>query len=256
MSGSLMDSILGMVSPDMKWALVSRLGESLEGVQSGLNAATAATLSGLDRKAADRAFLGQVLEWHGGATGSPVAASLPAIAASAPRGAAAEATSNFVRMLFGSQQAEVAGAVSQHAGVSVTSGPALLDMSAALVLAYLVERHRTGSLTADSLGSMLRAEAPTLHNYLPARLLPGAPMAVGSIGRRAALTPASATRVSRWMMPLAVAGALLLGGLLVRALSGRRQPRRGGRRSRRQRAAVRRFLQPAVGVGTSFFGQR
>ena len=49
MTHSLMDSILRMVTLDMKHALASRLGESLEGVQSGLGAATAATLSGLDR---------------------------------------------------------------------------------------------------------------------------------------------------------------------------------------------------------------
>ena len=59
MTGSMMDSILGMVTPDMRQALASRLGESLEGVQSGLGAATAATLSGLARKsAADGGFLG------------------------------------------------------------------------------------------------------------------------------------------------------------------------------------------------------
>src|SRR5690348_4601886 len=103
MTPSLMDSILRMVTPDMKHALASRLGESLEGVQSGVGAATAATLSGLDRKAADSEFLGQVLGLLDGGVGPSIVTSLPSIAASAPTGTAAETISSFERMLFSSQ---------------------------------------------------------------------------------------------------------------------------------------------------------
>lgn len=218
MTPSLMDSILRMVTPDMKHALASRLGESLEGVQSGVGAATAATLSGLDRKAADSEFLGQVLGLLDGGVGPSIVTSLPSIAASAPTGTAAKTISSFERMLFGSQQAEVAGAISQHAGLSATSGRALLKVSAAMVLAYFVKGHSAGALTVDSLSSMVRAEAPTLHCSLPASLLPGAPAAVSSIPRRALFAPpAVAAGASRWLVPLAVGGALLLGWLLIRA---------------------------------------
>jgi hypothetical protein len=221
MTHSLMDSILRMVTLDMKHALASRLGESLEGVQSGLGAATAATLSGLDRKAADSEFLGQILGLLDGGAGPSIVASLPSIAANAPTDTAAETISSFVHMLIGSQQAEVAGAISQHAGLSATSGPTLLKVSAAAVLAYFVKGHGAGALTVDSLSSMLRAEAPTLHSYLPASLLPGAPAAVSSIPSCAVFAPpAVAARTSRWLVPLAVGGALLLGWLLIRALSG------------------------------------
>jgi OmpA-OmpF porin, OOP family len=227
MTRSLMDSILRMVTRDMKHALASRLGESLEGVQSGLGAATAATLSGLDRKAADREFLGQILGLLDGGAGPSIVASLPSIAGSAPTGTAAETISSFVRMLFGSQQAEVAGAISQHAGLSATSGPALLKVSAAVVLAYFAKGHNVGALTVESLSSTLRAEAPTLHSYLPASLLPGAPAAASSIPRRAVFAPSAvAARTPRWLVPLAVAGALLIGGLLIRALSGPGPPQR------------------------------
>jgi len=227
MTRSLMDSILRMVTPDMKHALASRLRESLDGVQSGLCAATAATLSGLDRKAADSEFLGQILGLLDGGAGPSIVARLPSIAASAPTGIAAETISSFVRVVFGSQQAHVAGAISQHAGLSATSGPALLKVSAAVVLAYFVTGHSAGALTVDSLSSMLRAEALTLHSYLPASLLPGAPAAVSSIPRRAVFAPqAVAATTSRWLVPLAVAGALLLGWFLIRALSGPGPPQR------------------------------
>ena len=177
MTGSLLDSLLRMVTPDMKRVLASRLGESVEGVQSGLGAATAATLSGLDRKAADREFFGKILGLLGGGAGPSIVASLPSIAASPPTGTAAGTLNSFVRMLFGSQQTEVAGAVSQHAGLGATSGPALLRVSAAVVLAYFVKGQNAGAVTVESLSSTLRAEAATLHSYLPASLLPGAPAA-------------------------------------------------------------------------------
>lgn len=221
MTGSLTDSILGTVTPDMKRALASRLGESVEGVQTGLGAATAATLSGLARKAADSEFFGKILRLFEGGAGLAIVASLPSIAASPPTGTAAETLNSFVRMLFGSQQAEVAGAISQHAGLSATSGPALLKMSAAVVLAYFVRAQNAGALTVESLSSTLRAEAATLHSYLPASLLPGAPAAVSSIPRRGVFPPpAVAAPIARWLVGLAVAGALLLGWVLIRVLSG------------------------------------
>lgn len=221
MTDSLTDSILRTVTPDMKRALASRLGESVEGVQSGLGAATAATLSGLDRKAADSEFFGKILRLFEGGAGLAIVASLPLIAASPPTGTAAETLNRFVRMLFGSQQAEVAGAISQHAGLSATSGPALLKMSAAVVLAYFVRAQNAGALTVESLSSTLRAEAATFHSYLPASLLPGAPAAVSSIPRRGVFPPqAVAAPIARWLVGLAVAGTLLLGWVLIRVLSG------------------------------------
>jgi OmpA-OmpF porin, OOP family len=222
MTGSWMDSILSMITPDMKHALASRLGEPLEGVQSGLRAATAATLSGLDRRAADSGFLGQILGLLDGGAGPSVVATLPSIAASAPTGTAAETISSFVRMLFGSQQAKVAGAISQHAGLSATSGPAVLKVSAAVVLAYFVKAHSAKTLTVDSFSSMLMAEAPTLLNYLPASLLPGAPAAVSAM----LAPPVVAARTSRWLVPLAVALSLLFGWFLMRALGGPGPPQR------------------------------
>ena len=80
MANSMLESILGMVTPDMNQALASRLGESATGVQSGLSAATATTLSGLADKASDSGFLSQITGLLGGGTGQNILASLPSIA--------------------------------------------------------------------------------------------------------------------------------------------------------------------------------
>jgi hypothetical protein len=182
MTGSMMDSILGMVTPDMRQALASRLGESPEGVQSGLGAATAATLSGLARKAAaDGAFLGQIVGLLEGSAGQRVIASLPSIASSGSTDSTGDVINRLVPMVFGAQQGEVASAISQHAGLNAGCGLGLLRVTNSLVLAYFAKVRSSGSLTVSSLANMLRAETPTLHGYLPASLLPGAPDVVTSI---------------------------------------------------------------------------
>ena len=61
MASSMMDSILALVTPDMKQAIASRLGESAQAVQSGLSATTAATLGALAAKAGDSGFLSQIM---------------------------------------------------------------------------------------------------------------------------------------------------------------------------------------------------
>src|SRR5215469_4812959 len=122
MANSMLESILGMVTPDMNQALASRLGESTTGVQSGLSAATATTLSGLADRAGDSGFLGQITGLLGGGTGQNIVASLPSIASSGPSGAVGEVINRFLPMVFGTQQSQVASAITQYAGLGSGSG--------------------------------------------------------------------------------------------------------------------------------------
>jgi len=220
MANSILESILGMVTPDMKQALASRLGGSTTGVQSGLSAATATTLSGLAEKASDTGFLGQITGLLGGGAGQNILASLPSIASSGPTGTVGEVIDRFLPMVFGTQQGQVAGAITQSAGLSPGSGLGLLKMAAPLVLGYFAKSSSAGSLTTSSLANALRAEAPKLQSYLPANLLPGATGVVSPTPARAAfVTPVVAARTTpRWIVPLAIAGALLLGLLAIRSL--------------------------------------
>lgn len=90
MAGSIMDSILGMVTPEMKQALAARLGESPQAVQVGLGAATAATLDGLASKASDSGFLGQIIGLLGAGMGQNLLSSVASIASGGPTGATAD----------------------------------------------------------------------------------------------------------------------------------------------------------------------
>ena len=225
MANSMMDSILGMVTPDMKQALATRFGESSQGVQSGLGAATAATLDGLASKSSDSGFLNQVLGLVSGGTGQNLLSNLPSIASGGPTGAMGDLVSRFLPMVFGSQQGQVANAISQQFGLSASSGTGLLKMAAPLVLAYLGKMQSSGTLSASSLGDTLRAEAPTLLSYLPTGLL-GSAAGVASATASRATTAVTGARVAasappRWLVPAAIAGALILAWLVIRSMSTR-----------------------------------
>jgi OmpA-OmpF porin, OOP family len=131
----------------------------------------------------------------------------------------------FLPMVFGTQQSQVASALTQYAGLSSGSGLGLLKMAAPLVLGYFAKLHSAGSLTTSSLANALRAEAPNLQSYLPANLLPAATAAVSPAPARAAFAgPVVAARATpRWLVPLAIAGALLLGLIAIRSLMSPRE---------------------------------
>jgi outer membrane protein OmpA-like peptidoglycan-associated protein len=218
-----MDSILGMVTPDMKQALATRFGESSQAVQSGLGAATAATLDGMASKSSDSGFVSQVLGLLGGGTGQNLVSSLSSIASGGPTGATADLVNRFLPMVFGSQQGQVANAISQQFGLSASSGTGLLKMAAPLVLAYFGKMQGSGALNASSLADMLRAAAPSLRTYLPAGLS-GTAAGTASATTARATTAVQGARVAaaappRWLVPAAIAGALILAWLVIRSMS-------------------------------------
>ena len=234
MASSMMDAILGMVTPNMKQALATQLGETPQAVQSGLGAATAATLNGLANKAGDSGFLNQITGLLSGGTGQTMLSNLPAIASGSPTGAVSDVVNRFMPMIFGSQQSQVTNGIAQYAGLSPGSGLGVLKMAIPLVFAYFAKLHSAESLTTSSLGSMLRAEAPNLQPYLPSTAFSSSTTTTGTVGTA---TPAyTATRTepvrgvvtgtgprSHWWLIPAILGALLLGWWLLRA-PGPRQP--------------------------------
>ena len=227
MASSMMDSILAMVTPEMKQALAGRLGESPQAVQSGLGAATAATLDGLASKSGDSGFLSQVVGLLGGGTGQSLLSSLASIASGGPTGATADLVNRFLPMVFGSQQSQVANALSQQYGLSASSGTGLLKMAVPLVLAFFAKMQNSGTLSVSSLGELLRTEAPNLRSYLPSGLLGSAAgVASGAANRATAAVTTGARAASappRWLVPVAIAGALLLAWLVIRSMSTPRE---------------------------------
>jgi outer membrane protein OmpA-like peptidoglycan-associated protein len=216
----MMDSILAMVTPDMKQAIASRLGESPQAVQGGLGAAAAATLGGLAAKAGDSGFLSQIMNLAGTANSQNVLGSLSSLASGGATGGIGDLVGKFLPMVFGSQQGQVASAIAQQSGLGASSVTNLLKMAAPLVLGFLGRAQSSGSLSASSLGSALKAEVPNLQGFLPAGLMSILTSGAGTATTAVASTAsAAAAGGSRWLVPLAILGALILAWLLFRSLS-------------------------------------
>jgi outer membrane protein OmpA-like peptidoglycan-associated protein len=222
----MLDSIMGLVTPDMKQSIASSLGGSPQGVTTGLNAATAATLGSLASRAGDSGFLGQLMNLVGSAGNQNVLGNLSSIASGNPSGSVSDLVGKFLPIAFGNSQNAVASQVAQTAGLGSGSGLGLLRIAAPLVLGYFAKMQSAGSLNASSLGNMLRAEAPNLGTYVPASATTrsGVDTLAAVPGRASSViesgVSAERTASSRWLIPLAILGLLILAWLLFRALSG------------------------------------
>jgi OmpA-OmpF porin, OOP family len=226
MANSMMDSILGMVTPEMKQALASRLGTSTQTAESALGAATAATLGGLASKASsDSGFLGQVFGLLGGGTGQNLLSGLSSLASNGPAGGTAELVNRFLPMVFGAQQGQITNSLSQQFGLSAASGMGLFKMAVPLVMAWLYKGHSAGTLNASSLATMLRTEAPNVQSYVPGGVLTGAAAFAGTAAPSVATgyTTATARATPRWLIPVVIAAALLLGWVLIRSMTAPKQ---------------------------------
>jgi OmpA-OmpF porin, OOP family len=219
MADSMMDSILGMVTPEMRQALAARLGDSPQAVTGGLGAATAATLGGLAARAGDSGFLGQVMSLASSANSQNVLGSLSSLVSSGPGGGVGDLVNRFLPMVFGSSQGQVTSAISQQSGLGSGSVSGLLKLAVPLVLGFIGRAHANGTLNAGSLGGMLKAEAPSLQNYLPAGVLSSlGGAASGTVSAVHSGASAAASAGSRWIVPLAILAALVLVWLLMRSM--------------------------------------
>jgi len=219
MANSMLDSILALVTPDMKQAIASRLGESTQAVQAGLGTATAATLGGLAAKASDSGFLSELMNLASSANSQNVLGSLTSIAGGGVSGGVGDLVNKFLPLVFGSSQGQVTSAIQQQSGLSGASATGLLKMAAPLVLGFLGRGQSTGAINVGSLSNMLRAEVPALQSYLPSGLMNT--LSSGAAQMTSAVTAgagAAAATGSRWLVPLAILGALILAWLLFRSM--------------------------------------
>jgi OmpA-OmpF porin, OOP family len=206
----MLDSILGMVTPEMQQSIAGRLGTSSATAQSALSGATVATLGGMAQQAGNRGFLDQIMQLVGRVNGPSMLGNLTS--PSGPSGTDGDLISRFLPMVFGPRQGEVAGQLAQRSGLAASAGSGLLSMAAPLVLGYLAKMDSTGSLNAETLGSTLRAEAPTLTGYQSSGAVGTARDAVTRTTR--VMEPRTGS--PRWAIPAAILGALVLGWLIFR----------------------------------------
>ena len=220
---SILDGVLGLVTPEMKQALASRLGESPTAVQSGIGTAIAATLGGLVSKAGDSNFLNQILSLVSGSSGQNILSSLSTLGSSGPTGGISDLANKFLPMVFGGQQNQVTSLLTQRAGISSSAATGLLQSAVPLVLGFFAKMHASGSLNTSSLASMLTAEGPNLQKYLPTGFLSNFTSGASGLTNKAVAAEHAVEEKAKgmnWMAILGVLIALLVVWFVYRALQG------------------------------------
>jgi OOP family OmpA-OmpF porin len=215
MAGSIVESLMGLLGPQVIGPVASQLGESTDTVQRGLQTGGAAMLAGLVAKVGQPGFLGQIFSLvtnpaNGPSALSGLTSNLGSLASGGTSSPVANLGSQFLSSIFGSNMSSVTDSIGRSVGVSSGKAGSLLAMAAPLVLGVLGQHVRQNNLSAADLGSALKAEAPSFQRFLPAGLgsLFGGASNIAS--NLTAAVPAKVATGNRWLWPVVLLAALLL----------------------------------------------
>ncbi|HEX7158022.1 MAG TPA: OmpA family protein [Edaphobacter sp.] len=215
MAASIMDSVMSFMSPQVLGPLASHLGVSTDTAQKGLQASSAAILSGLASKADEPGFLSQIFGMVTNPANTPSAlSSLTSNIGSAISGASGSGLmdmgSRFLSNVFGPRLSTVTDSIAQSSGMGASKASTLMSMAAPMVLGALGQQTREHNLTASGLASELKSEATGWQRFLPAGV---SSMFSGVSGVVAGPRVSEAKTTSRWLWPVVLLAALLLAAL-------------------------------------------
>ncbi len=212
MAASIVESVMSFLGPQVTGPLASQLGESTDTVQRGLQASSAAMLSGIAAKADEPGFLSQIFGLiTNPANGASALSSLTSNVGAATTGTGSSMVdlgSSFLSSIFGPRQSSVADAIGQTSGLSSSKAISLLTMAAPLVLGALGSHVRENGLSASGLANSLKSEASGLQRFLPAGLLSSLTAAPAYVANQNAK---AAGATNRWLWPVVLLALLLLG---------------------------------------------
>ena len=106
MAGSIVESVMSLIGPNVSGPIAAQLGESAETVQRGLEGGSAAILSGVAAKADEPGFMGQIFGMITNPANTPGALSSiisnpGAFVSGAPGSTIADLGSRFLSSVFG-----------------------------------------------------------------------------------------------------------------------------------------------------------
>jgi heat shock protein HslJ len=204
MATSLLDGLMGLLTPALLSTAGRSLGESEGSVATGLGAAFPTILAGLSGKAGDPPAMRPLFDLINSPANDDSVLRDPRLAVNvAPQSALGGAAGSLLSGLFGSQLSSVGDVIGRTAGLRAGAGGSLLKIAAPLVLGVLGNRVRSGGLDLPGLSSLLLGEQGQLTRALPAGM--------GSIlGLQSAPVPqASTPSTPRWLWPALAALALV-----------------------------------------------
>ena len=177
MTGSLLERLDGLVTPDLLSSAARKLDEPECLVAAGLRSAFPALLAGLASKVQRARSLRALHELIAGSGSAPEVLRHPRLAVAAtPDSPLGSAGGRLLTALFGAHLPTVADLVARSAGLRPDSGEPLLELAAPLILGQLVHQVRTDRLGPAGLAALLLGEHERIARSLP----PGLPAVVES----------------------------------------------------------------------------
>jgi OmpA-OmpF porin, OOP family len=161
---SILESLRGMLGPQVVNGVSSQLGEPTSVVQRGLEEGSAALLAGIGAKADQPGFMQQIFSFVKNPANDLAFAGVPAAATAGGLGG------QLLSTVFGSNQGAVADGIARETGLSAGKAMAVLGVAAPLVLGLLGRQVQTTGMDAAELGRSLKSEMPGLTSYLPSGL--------------------------------------------------------------------------------------
>ncbi len=208
---TLLDTVRGLVTPQLVSRLASSSGESSATVNSGLTAAVPMLLGAIADQSDDRTFMTRLMSM---ATDPAAETPLSSSSAAGPvvQTEDSSLTSRLLSLVSGGSPARMVDTLGRSTGLNASTAGALLSAAGSFVLAALAKLVRTDRLDAGALASRLRSERSSYAGAIPGTTTadygvpPGPARAVGTYEPPRASTP------WRWVIPVVLA-ALALWGL-------------------------------------------
>ncbi len=214
MAATLLDSLSGLITPNVLQSAAPSFGESTDGLARGVEAAFPSLLAGLIGKSGNPNAMDQLF----GLVTSPMndgsaLADVGGLLSKVAGGAATSATdlgNRFVHTLFGGQLGGITDGVARFAGIKPSSASTILAFAGPLVLGVLGRTVRSQGLNASGLAAFLSSQRSSVQNAVPAGLR-------GLFGLGAVPAIERERRgLPRWVLPAAILLLGLLGWLLLR----------------------------------------
>ncbi len=223
MAASLLDGLIGLITPDVVGKASSMLGESESAIRRGVGGTLPALLSGIANRADDASFSSSLFDLvrspaNDGSVLNDVGSFLSVDSSSPTMSLGGKLLGN----LFGSGGTSgFTNALAGYAGVKNSTATRLLGFAAPLVLAFLGRRVRSDGLNASSLMKLLRGQKDSLAAAVPGPLagVPAHP-ATPVREREVYATPVPERRSSIWRWALPALAAVVAIALLFKVFGG------------------------------------
>jgi outer membrane protein OmpA-like peptidoglycan-associated protein len=213
MSATILDTLSGLLTPDMIGRAASALGESEPAVSKGMSAVFPVLLSSVANRADDPDFASSLFNLvrdpaNDGSLLGNVASLLGPGASSSPMMALG---GKLLGSLFGNNLGSLASSLGGYAGVKPAASHSMLSFAAPLLLSVLGKAVKSGNLNLSSLIGMLTGQKDSYAKALPGPLSRLDGYFASPVRAAYAAPPPVEEKKSiwRWLLPLLIALAAL-----------------------------------------------